>query len=114
MFQKLSLSIKLIALGSLLLPLVMVLMRTLWPDISWGFLFLFGLQVLLLLAALQLVLTSIWGPEHRWNLPKPTPDPQRRIFAQKRDVMARMRAMLSGVISVVLAPFKRLFTRKAV
>jgi hypothetical protein len=112
MLQKLSLSVKLIALGSLLLPLVMVLMRKLWPDIAWGFLFLFGLQVLLLLAALQLVLTSIWAPEHRWNLPKPTPDPQRRIFAQKKDVLARLRAMLSGVKNVVLAPFRRLFTRQ--
>jgi hypothetical protein len=113
MFQRLTLSVKLIALGTLLLPLVMVLMRKLWPDIAWGFLFLFGLQVLLLLAALQLVLTSIWAPEHRWNLPKPTPDPQRRIFAQKKDFMARLRAMLSGVKNVVLAPFRRLFMRKA-
>ena len=113
MFQKLSLSVKLIALGSLLLPLVMVLMRKLWPDIAWGFLFLFGLQVLLLLAALQLVLTSIWGPEHRWNLPKPTPDPQRRIFGQKRDFVARLRALVDRVKSAALAPFRRLFTRKA-
>ena len=113
MFQKLSLSVKLIALGSLLLPLVMVLMRKLWPDISWGFLFLFGLQVLLLLAALQLVLTSIWGPEHRWNLPKPTPDPQRRIFGQKRVFLARLRALMDRVKSAALAPFRRLFMRKA-
>ena len=113
MFQKLSLSVKLIALGSLLLPLVMVLMRKLWPDIPWGFLFLFGLQVLLLLAALQLVLTNLWAPEHRWNLPKPTPDPQRRIFAQKRDVMARLRALMDRVKSAAMAPFRRLFTRKA-
>jgi hypothetical protein len=113
MFQKLSLSVKLIVLGSLLLPLVMVLMRKLWPDISWGFLFLFGLQVLLLLAALQLVLTSIWGPEHRWNLPKPTPDPQRRIFGQKRAFLARLRALVDRVKSATLAPFRRLFTRKA-
>jgi hypothetical protein len=113
MLKKPSLTVKLVALGSLLLPLVMVLMRKLWPDIPWGFLFLFGLQVLLLLAALQLVLTSMWGPEHHWNLPKLSPDPQRRIFAQKRNVMAFLRAMLSGVKSVVLAPFKRLFTRKA-
>jgi len=114
MLQRLTLSVKLIALGSLLLPLVMVLMRKLWPDIAWGFLFLFGLQVLLLVAALQLMLTNIWAPEHRWNLPKPTPDPQRRIFAQKRNVTARLQAILSGVISVFLAPFRRLFTRKAV
>ena len=113
MFQKLSLSVKLIALGSLLLPLVMVLMRKLWPDIAWGFLFLFGLQVLLLVAALQLMLTNIWAPEHRWNLPKPTPDPQRRIFGQKRAFVARLRAVVDRVKSVVLAPFRRLFTRKA-
>jgi hypothetical protein len=113
MFQKLSLSVKLIALGSLLLPLVMVLMRKLWPDISWGFLFLFGLQVLLLLAALQLVLTSIWGPEHRWNLPKPTPDPQRRIFGQKRALVASLRALMDRVKSAAMAPFRRLFKRKA-
>jgi hypothetical protein len=114
MFQRLTLNVKLIALGTLLLPLVMVLMRKLWPDIAWGFLFLFGLQVLLLLAALQLVLTNIWAPEHRWNLPKPTPDPQRRIFAQKRNVTVRLRAMFTAVIGVFLAPFRRLFTRKAV
>jgi len=113
MFQKLSLNVKLIALGSLLLPLVMVLMRKLWPDIAWGFLFLFGLQVLLLLAALQLVLTSIWGPEHRWNLPKPTPDPQRRIFGQKRAFLARLRALVDRVKSAALAPFRRLFRRQA-
>ena len=113
MFQRPSFNFKLIALGTLLLPLVMVLMRKLWPEIAWGFLLLFGLQVLLLLAALQLVLTNIWAPEHRWNLPKPTPDPQRRIFAQKKDVVARLRAMLSGVKSVVLAPLRRLFTRKS-
>ena len=112
MFQRPSFNFKLIALGTLLLPLVMVLMRKLWPEIAWGFLLLFGLQVLLLLAALQLVLTNIWAPEHRWNLPKPTPDPQRRIFAQKRDVMARLRAMLSGVKTIVLAPFRRVFKRQ--
>jgi hypothetical protein len=88
MFQRPTFNVKLIALGTLLLPLVMVLMRKLWPEIAWGFLLLFGLQVLLLLAALQLVLTNIWAPEHRWNLPKPTPDPQRRIFAQKKTFMA--------------------------
>ena len=112
MFQRLSLNVKLITLGTLLLPLVMVLMRKLWPDIAWGFLFLFGLQVLLLLAALQLVLTSIWGPERRWNLPKPTPELQRRIFAQKRTFMARLRALVDRIKSAVLAPFRRLSTRK--
>jgi uncharacterized membrane protein YagU involved in acid resistance len=114
MLQRLTLSVKLIALGSLLLPLVMVLMRKLWPDIAWGFLLLFGLQVLLLMAALQLMLTNIWAPEHRWNLPKPTPDPQRRIFAHKRDVMARLRALVDRVKSAMLSPFRRLFARKAI
>jgi hypothetical protein len=112
MFQRLTLNVKLIALGTLLLPLVMLLMHKLWPDIPWGFLLLFGLQVLLLLAALQLVLTSIWGPESRWNLPKPTPDPQRRIFGQKRAFMARLRALVERVKSAVLAPFRRLFKRQ--
>ena len=112
MFQRLPLSVKLIALGTLLLPLVMVLMRKLWPDISWGFLLLFGLQVLLLLAALQLMLTSIWGPESRWNLPKPTPDPQRRIFGQKKAFVARLRALLLRAKGVIQAPFGRLLKRK--
>jgi hypothetical protein len=60
-----------------------------------------------------LVLTNLWAPEHRWNLPKPTPDPQRRIFAQKRAFVARLRALVDRVKSVVLTPFRRLFTRKA-
>jgi hypothetical protein len=107
-----SLILKLTAMVCVLLPSVMALLHWRWPDIPWGFLLLFGLQVLLLLASLQLMLTSIWGPESRWNLPKPTPDPQRRIFGQKRAFMARLRALVEPVKSLVLAPFRRLFKRQ--
>ena len=111
MLERLPLSVKLTALASLLLPSVMWLMRTLWPDISWGFLFLFGLQVLLLLVALQLVVTSIWGPGSRWNLPKPEADPQRRIFGQKGSLLARLLALVGRVKNLALAPLGRLFRR---
>jgi len=107
-----SLILKLTAMVCLLLPSVMALLHWRWPDIPWGFLLLFGLQVLLLLASLQLMLTSIWGPESRWNLPKPTPDPQRRIFGQKRAFVARLRAVLLRAKELIQAPFGRLLKRK--
>jgi hypothetical protein len=112
MRQRLTLNWKLTAAVSLLLPLVMVLLRQLWPDISWGFLFLFGLQVILLLAALQLVVTSVWGPGSRWNLPNPGVDSQRRIFVKRGAFMASFRAMMLRVKGVIQAPFGLLFKRK--
>jgi len=112
MLERLSSSVKLAALASLLLPLVMGLMRKLWPDLAWGFVFLFGLQVLLLLAALHLVVTSIWGPGSRWNLPKPQADPQRRIFDHRGTLVTRLLAFFGRVKSVALAPFLRLFRRQ--
>jgi hypothetical protein len=112
MLERLSSSVKLAALASLLLPSVMWLMHKLWSDLAWGFVFLFGLQVLLLLAALHLVVTSIWGPGSRWNLPKPQADPQRRIFAQRGALVARLLALFGRVKSVALAPFLRLLRRQ--
>ena len=97
MLQRLSLSLKLAMAVSLLLPLVMLLMRTLWPDIGWGFLLLFGVQVMLLLAALQLTVTSIWGPGSRWNLPRASVDSQRRIFVKRGALMAPLRSILQRV-----------------
>ncbi|PIT77068.1 hypothetical protein [Limnohabitans sp. G3-2] len=112
MLERLSPNVKLAGLASALLPCVMWLMRLLSPDLSWGFAFLFGLQVLLLLTALHLVVTSIWGPASRWNLPKPAADSQRRIFAQKGALVARWLALLGRAKSAALAPFLRLFRRQ--
>jgi hypothetical protein len=112
MRQRLNLNWKLIALVSLLLPLVMVLLRLLWPDISWGFLLLFGLQVMLLLATLQLVVTSIWGPGSRWNLPNPSADSQRRIFVKRGALMSNLQALTRRAKGVIQAPLGRLFKRK--
>ena len=95
------------------LPLVMALLRLLWPDISWGFLFLFGLQVMLLLATLQLVATSIWQPGSRWQLPdKPTGSP-RRIFEKRGAFVVALSAMGQRVKSALQAPVFRLLKRKA-
>ncbi len=113
MRQRLTLNWKLAIAASLLLPLVMVLLRQLWPDIAWGFLLLFGLQVMLLLAALHLVVTSIWGPGSRWNLPSPSVDSQRRIFVKKGAFMANLQTMLRRAKGVVQAPLGRLFKRKS-
>ena len=113
MLQRLSLSLKLTLAVSLLLPLVMLLMRTLWPDIGWGFLLLFGLQVLMLLMALQLLLTSIWGPGSRWNLPRPSVDSQRRIFVKRDALMAKPRAILHRVQGAMHVLFGRLRKRQA-
>lgn len=104
---------KLTAMGSFLLPVVMVLLRQLWPDISWGFLLLFGLQVMLLLAALHLVVTSIWGPGSHWNLPSPSGHSQRRIFVKRGALMANLQAMPRRVKAVVQAPLGRFLKRKA-
>ncbi len=112
MRQRLPLNWKLTAAVSLLLPLVMVLLRQQWPDISWGFLLLFGMQVMLLLAALHLVVTSIWGPGSRWNLPNPAVDSQRRIFVKKGAFMANLRTTMLHVKDTAQAPLKRFFKRK--
>ncbi len=112
MRQQLTLNWKLTALVSLLLPMVMVLLRLMWPDISWVFLLLFGLQVMLLLAALQLVVTSIWGPGSRWNLPGPSADSQRRIFLKRGALMANLQAMPRRAKGAIQAPLGRLFKRK--
>jgi hypothetical protein len=112
MLERISSSVKLAALASFLLPFVMWLMHTLWPDLAWGFVFLFGLQVLLLLMALHLVVTSIWGPGSRWNLPKPQADPQRRIFGQKGALVARCLALIGRVKNTALAPLARWFRRQ--
>ncbi len=113
MRQPLTLNWKLTAAVGVSLPLVMVLLRLLWPDIAWGFLLLFGLQVMLLLAALHLAVTSIWGPGSRWNLPSPSLDSQRRIFVKRGALMANLRTMLVRAKEVVQAPFGRLFKRKS-
>jgi membrane protein YdbS with pleckstrin-like domain len=112
MRHPLTLNWKLAAAVGVSLPLVMVLLRLLWPDIAWGFLLLFGLQVMLLLAALHLVITSIWGPGSRWNLPNPAVDSQRRIFVKKGAFMANLRATMVHVKDTAQAPLKRFFKRK--
>ena len=113
MSRRLPLNLKWLALGSLGLPLAMVLLRLLWPDVSWGFLFLFGLQVVLVLATLQLVLTSIWGPASRWELPIKATRLPRLIFAKKSSFMPSLRGMGQRVKVWVAAPVGRLFKRKA-
>lgn len=113
MSRRLPLSLKWAALGSLGLPLVMALLRLLWPDVSWGFLFLFGLQVILALATLQLMITSIWGPASRWELPEKATRLPRRIFAKKWSVMASLRTMGQRIQAAVMqSPLRRLFRRK--
>ncbi|MFN5096346.1 MAG: hypothetical protein ACK5BY_00410 [Limnohabitans sp.] len=104
---------KLTAAFSLTLPLVMVLFRVLWPEISWGFLLLFGLQVMLLLAALHVVFTCVWGPGSRWDLPSQVVDSKRRIFLKKGAPMARVQALLQSIKETVLAGLGRLRLRKA-
>ena len=113
MAPHLSLILKLAAMVCLLLPLVMALLHWRWPDISWGFHFLFGLQVMLLLAAVQLVVSSIWPPGSRWNLPGRSSDPQRRIFVKKGSPVARLRALFERAKELVQAGLGRLRLRKA-
>ena len=94
------------------LPLAMGLLHLLWPDISWGFLFLFGLQVMLLLATLQLVATSIWQPGSRWQLPGKGVNSPRRIYEKSGPFMTALSAMPGRVKEAVQAPVLRLLKRK--
>jgi hypothetical protein len=110
---KLPVNLKLVASASLTLPLVMWVLHVLWPDISWGFLLLFGLQVLLMLVTLQLVLSSIWSPKRRWELPGKNAALPRRIFAKKTSVMAFLRSLVHRAQSAVTVLLGRLFKRKA-
>ncbi len=112
MRQRPTLNWKLALAVSLLLPLVMALFHYLWPDISWGFHLLFGLQVMLLLATLHLVLGSLWGPGIRWNLPRPSLDPQRLIFVKKGLRLAGFRTKLQGLKGGLQAVLGRLLKRQ--
>ena len=111
--SKLPVNLKSVAIASLTLPLVMWLLRMLWPDISWGFLLLFGLQVMLILATLQLVVSSVWTPTRRLELPVKNAKLPRRIFAKKTSVMAFLRSMVQRAQGAVAMVFGRLFKRKA-
>ncbi len=113
MAKRPSLNLKWAVAAILGLPLVMALLRVLWPDISWGFLFLFGLQVMLLLTTLKLVATSIWQPGSRWQLPGKRVDSARRIFAKRGAFVAALSAMAGRVKGAVQAPALRLLKRKA-
>ena len=113
MSKRPSLSLTWAVIAVLGLPSAMALLHLLWPDISWGFLFLFGLQVMLLLATLQLVATSIWQPGSRWQLPgKPTGSP-RRIFEKRGALVVALSTMGQRVKSALQAPVLRLLKRKA-
>ena len=111
--SKLPVNLKSVAIASLTLPLVMWLLRMLWPDISWGFLLLFGLQVMLMLATLQLVVSSVWTPTRRLKLPGKNAALPRRIFAKKTSVMAFLRGMVQRARGAVAMLLGRLFKRKA-
>ena len=111
--SKLPVNLKSVAIASLTLPLVMWLLRMLWPDISWGFLLLFGLQVMLMLATLQLVVSSVWTPTRRLELPGKKAALPRRIFAKKTSVMAFLLGMVQRTQGAVTMLFGRLFKRKA-
>ena len=67
----------------------------------------------MLLAAVQLVVSSIWPPGSRWNLPGRSSDPQRRIFVKKGSPVARLRALLERAKELVQAGLGRLRLRKA-
>ncbi len=110
---RLPLSLKSVVIACLTLPVVMWLLRTLWPDISWGFLLLFGLQVMLMLATLQLVVSSVWTPTRRLELPGKKAALPRRIFAKKTSVMAFLLGMVQRAQGAVTMLFGRLFKRKA-
>ena len=102
-----------VAIASLTLPLVIWLLRMLWPDISWGFWLLFDLQVLLMLATLQLVVSSDWTPTRRWALPGKNASLPRCIFAKKTSVMAFLRGMVQCAQGAVAMLLGCLFKRKA-
>jgi hypothetical protein len=110
---RLPLSLKSVAIASLTLPAVMWVLRMLWPDISWGFLLLFGLQVMLMLATLQLVVSSVWTPTRRLELPGKKAALPRRIFAKKTSVMAFLLGMVQRAQGTVAMLLGRLFKRKA-
>jgi len=110
---RLPLSLKSVAIACLTLPMVMWLLRMLWPDISWGFLLLFGLQVMLMLATLQLVVSSVWTPTRRLELPGKKAALPRRIFAKKTSVMAFLLGMVQRAQGAVTMLLGRLFKRKA-
>jgi hypothetical protein len=110
---RLPLSLKSVAIACLTLPMVMWLLRMLWPDISWGFLLLFGLQVMLMLATLQLVVSSVWTPTRRLELPGKKAALPRRIFAKKTSVMAFLLGMVQRAQGTVALLLGRLFKRKA-
>jgi len=110
---RLPLSLKSVAIASLTLPAVMWVLRMLWPDISWGFLLLFGLQVMLMLATLQLVVSSIWTPTRRLELPGKKAALPRRIFAKKTSFMAFLGGMVQRARSAVAMVFGRFFKKKA-
>ena len=110
---RLPLSLKSVAIASLTLPAVMWVLRMLWPDISWGFLLLFGLQVMLMLATLQLVVSSVWTPTRRLELPGKKAALPRRIFAKKTSVMAFLLGTVQRAQGALAVLFGRLFKRKA-
>ena len=112
MSRHLALGLKLSAITLLGLSMVMALLRMLWPDISWGFLLLFGLQVMLMLATLQLVVSSIWGPARRWELPGKNAALPRRIFAKKTSAMAFLHGIVQRAQGAVAMLLGRLFKRK--
>ena len=113
MSSHLTLGLKLSAITLLGLSMVMWLLRMLWPDISWGFLLLFGLQVMFVLATLQLVVSSVWTPTRRLELPGKKAALPRRIFAKKTSVMAFLRGMVQRAQGAVGMLLGRLFKRKA-
>ncbi len=107
----LPLNLKLVAIASLTLPAVMWVLRMLWPDISWGFLLLFGLQVMLMLATLSLVVTSIWGPSSHWKLPAKLQAQPRRIFTEKTSLILSLRNLVQRTRGAVATLLGRVFKR---
>jgi hypothetical protein len=114
MTPHLALGLKWSAFILLSLSVAMAVLRMLWVDISWGFLLFFGLQVVLILATLQLILTTIWKPSSRWALPNSHSHSglPRRIFAQKTTVMAFLRGMDPRLVHALKNKTQRLFKRK--
>ncbi len=112
MTPHLALGLKWSAFILLSLSVAMAVLRMLWVDISWGFLLLFGLQVVLILATLQLILTTIWKPSSRWALPNSRSGLPRRIFAQKTTVMAFLRSVGPRFVHALKNKTQRLFKRQ--
>ena len=112
MTPHLALGLKWSAFILLSLSVAMAVLRMLWVDISWGFLLLFGLQVVLILATLQLILTTIWKPSSRWALPNSHSGLPRRIFAQKTTVMAFLRSVGPWLVHALKNKTQRLFKRQ--